>query len=104
MASNAQVSTDVVGRYAADAAREVPGVTRVVEGQLPARGRGVRVSCDGHKQRVELHLAVEWGASIPEVGLAVQERVRAYLASMVDLELDAVDVVIDEIDGPSPAL
>lgn len=104
MASNAQVSTDVVARYAADAAREVPGVTRIVEGQLPARGRGVRVSIGGDRPRVELHLAVAWGASIPEVGRAVQERVRVYLQSMVDVELDAVDVVIDELDGPDPEL
>jgi uncharacterized alkaline shock family protein YloU len=43
---------------------------------------------------------VEWGASIPEVGRGVQERVRAYLENMVDLDLDAVDVVFDEIGDP----
>ncbi len=101
MSSNAQISSDVVCRYAADAARDVPGVAHVVEGHLPARSRGVRVFTDGDRARVELHLAVNWGTSIPRVGRAVQGRVRRYLESMLDLELDGVDVVIDEVVEPS---
>jgi uncharacterized alkaline shock family protein YloU len=100
MANHAQVSTDVVCRYAADAAREVPGVFGLVEGHLPVGHRGVRLSTDDGRARVELHLAVEWGASIPDVSRAVQERVRMYLKNMIDLELDVVDVVIDEVSGP----
>jgi uncharacterized alkaline shock family protein YloU len=48
---------------------------------------------------VELHLAVDWGASIPDVGREVQARVREYLQRMADVEPAAVDVVVDEI-GP----
>jgi uncharacterized alkaline shock family protein YloU len=48
---------------------------------------------------VELHLAVEWGASIPEVGREVQRRVGAYLQQMANVEPDEVDVIVDEI-GP----
>ena len=51
--------------------------------------------------RVELHLAVDWGASIVDVGRAVQTRVRDYLLRMADVEPIAVDVVVDEI-GPRP--
>jgi uncharacterized alkaline shock family protein YloU len=51
--------------------------------------------------RVELHLAVEWGASIPELGRDVQLRVREYLLRMADLDPAAVDVTVDEI-GPRP--
>ena len=97
MASSAEISTEVVCRYAADAAREVQGVAGLVEGHLPARGRAVRLFSDGQRPRLELHLAVQWGTSIPDVGRGVQERVRAYLQGMVDLELAGVDVVIDEI-------
>jgi uncharacterized alkaline shock family protein YloU len=75
----------------------VPGVVGLVEGHLPARGRAVRLLSEGQRPRIELHLSVEWGASILDVGRGVQERVRAYLESMVDLDLDAVDVVFDEI-------
>ena len=49
--------------------------------------------------RIELHLAVDWGTSIPEMGRAVQDRVREYLARMADVRPEAVDVVVDEI-GP----
>jgi uncharacterized alkaline shock family protein YloU len=49
--------------------------------------------------RVELHLAVEWGVSIPEVGREVQQRVAAYLERMAKVDPEAVDVIVDEI-GP----
>jgi uncharacterized alkaline shock family protein YloU len=95
----ATISSDVLATYAADAAREVAGVLRLVEGRVPGR-RGVRVSGDD-ELRVELHLAVEWGTSIPDVGRAVQRGVRAYLRQMADVEPAAVDVIVDEIEAPA---
>ena len=47
--------------------------------------------------RFELHLAVDWGSSIPELGRVVQERVREYLGRMTDLRVEQVEVVVDEI-------
>lgn len=93
------ISTDVLASYAADAAREVPGVCKLVESTLH-RHKGVRVLEDDGRVRVELHLAVEWGASIPDVGRKVQERVAAYLERMAQVEADAVDVVVDEVGAP----
>jgi uncharacterized alkaline shock family protein YloU len=95
----ATISSDVLASYAADAAREVDGVTGFVESTLH-RHKGVRVLEDDGTVRLELHLAVEWGASIPDVGREVQQRVTAYLAQMASVEADAVDVVVDEI-GPA---
>ena len=103
MEGHASISTEVLGSYAADAAREVPGVTGLVESHLPLPRRGgVRVVDDEGHVTFELHLAVAWGASIPDVGRAVQSRVRDYLARMADLDPAAVNVVVDEI-GPAPA-
>jgi uncharacterized alkaline shock family protein YloU len=48
---------------------------------------------------VEVHLALEWGASFPEVGRGVQDRVGDYLARMADLRPARVEVVVGEI-GP----
>ena len=62
--------------------------------------RGVRVDGENGSVRVELHLEVEWGAAIPEVGRTVQERVSDYLAHMADVTPAEVEVVVDEI-GPS---
>jgi uncharacterized alkaline shock family protein YloU len=100
MVGQASISTDILARYAADAAREVEGVRGLAESSLPGR-KGVRVSGEDGAVRVELHLAVEWGASIPALGRGVQDRVRDYLRRMADVDAAAVDVVVDEI-GPRP--
>ena len=89
----ASISADILARYAGDAAREVDGVRGI------AGRRGVKVEGDEGAVRVELHLVVDWGASIPDLGRTVQERVREYLGSMADVDPEAVEVVIDEI-GP----
>ena len=87
------ISPEVVGRYARDAAAEVEGVARVVEGVR----KGVRVDGD----RIVLHLAVDWGVSIPEVGAAVQRHVADYLERMTDVRPAAVDVVVEDAGAPA---
>jgi uncharacterized alkaline shock family protein YloU len=97
--SHASISPDVLSKYAADAARAVPGVRDLVDRALPYR-RGVKLESEDGAVRIELRLAVEWGASIPQVGRQVQQRVREYLKRMADVEPDEVDVVVDEIGAP----
>ncbi|CAN5223426.1 hypothetical protein BH18ACT12_BH18ACT12_00810 [soil metagenome] len=63
------------------------------------RHKGVRVLEEHGHVRVELHLAVDWGASIPDVGREVQRHVAAYLARMASVAPESVDVVVEEI-GP----
>jgi uncharacterized alkaline shock family protein YloU len=94
------ISPEIIASYAADAAKEVAGVRALVDGHLPGR-KAVRVSEAVGAVRLELHLAVDWDASIPAVGRAVQMRVREYLLRMADVQAAAVDVVVDEI-GPRP--
>ena len=94
MEGHAVISSDILARYAADAARAVEGIDDLVPSQLH-RHRGVRVLDD----RVELHVRVAWGASIPEVGRAVREHVADYLRSMTSADL-TVDVVVDEVGTP----
>ncbi len=100
MAGQASISTDILARYAADAAREVEGVRGLAESSIPGR-RGVRVATGEGSVHVELHLAVAWGASLPRLGREVQERVGDYLRRMADVEVTVVDVLVDEI-GPRP--
>jgi uncharacterized alkaline shock family protein YloU len=99
VADQASIATDILARYAADAAREVEGVQRVVDRPIPGR-RGVRVAGKDGAIRVELHVVAEWGASIPRLGARVQERVRAYLGSMADVDPASVDVVVDSVGQP----
>jgi uncharacterized alkaline shock family protein YloU len=76
-------------------------VLGLVDGPLH-RGRGVRVTDDDGAVSVELRLSVAWGADVPALGSAVQERVHAYLGRMADVTPTAVDVVVEEF-GPAPA-
>ena len=65
------------------------------------RHRGVRVtSADGAGASVEIHLELEWGASVPEVGRLVQQRVGEYLERMAGSRPAAVNVVVDSV-GPA---
>ena len=94
MEGQASISADILARYAADAATEVEGVRSLVG------RRGVKVEGEDGSLRVELHVEVEWGAAIPEVGRIVQERVSEYLAHMADVGTAEVEVVVDGI-GPA---
>jgi uncharacterized alkaline shock family protein YloU len=94
MEGQASISAEILARYAADAAIEDEGV-RALAGR-----RAVKVEGENGSVRVELHLEVEWGAAIPDVGRTVQERVGEYLAQMADVEPAEVEVVVDQI-GPA---
>jgi uncharacterized alkaline shock family protein YloU len=96
----ATISTEVLATYAADAAREIEGVSGLVESTLH-RHKGVRVLEADDGVRIELHIGVEWGTSIPDVGHALQQHVAGYLARMASVEPKAVDVVVAEIAGPA---
>ena len=97
MAGHASISSDVLARYAGDAALEVEGVRGLVASHLP-RHRPVRISvAEDQSVSVELHLALEWGSSFPEVGRVVQQRVGEYLGRMADLHPVRVEVVVGEI-------
>jgi uncharacterized alkaline shock family protein YloU len=95
----ASISSDILASYAADAAREVEGVRDLVESPLH-RHRGARVIEEDGGVRVELHVALEWGASVPDVGREVQRRVAAYLARMASVAPEGVDVVVEDLGRP----
>jgi uncharacterized alkaline shock family protein YloU len=99
VAGEALISHDVLAQYAADAACEVAGVSRLSDSPMPGR-RGVRIVETEGRVAVELHVVVGWGASIPAVGAAVQQRVADYLAQMADVRPASVEVVVDGVDGP----
>ena len=100
MEGHSSISAEVLGSYAADAAREVEGVHGLVEGPLP-RHKGVRVTESDGAVAVELHVALDWGTSVPDAGHAVQGRVAEFLARMADVRPASVDVVVAEIRPPA---
>jgi uncharacterized alkaline shock family protein YloU len=95
----ASISSEVLARYAGDAAREIDGVRGLVASQLH-RHRGIRVSGEDGSVTIELHLDVDWGTRLPELGHKVQRHVFEYLERMAGSRPAAVNVVIDAI-GPA---
>jgi uncharacterized alkaline shock family protein YloU len=86
MDGHSVISPEVLARYAADAAAEVPGVH-------PKQRRGARVNGTD----VEVHVVIDYGANIPEVAGEVQSRVIRYLGQMADVKPTSVDVVVDDV-------
>lgn len=86
MEGHSVISSEVLARYAADAAAEVPGVHT-------KQRRGARVSGG----TVEVHVVVDYGAEIPRVAAEAQRHVREYLQRMADLTPASVHVVVDDV-------
>ena len=61
--------------------------------------RHLDVAIEDGRARVELELAARYGAVLPDLARDVQERVADALSTMVDLDVEAVDVSIEELEG-----
>jgi uncharacterized alkaline shock family protein YloU len=69
-----------------------------VEGARLRKGRRrLGVELEGGRARADLRLVVSYGRVLPEVSVAVQERVADALARMCDVEVEAVDVTVEEL-------
>lgn len=80
--------TDIVRRTVAS----VDGV-RLRKGR-----RRLGVELQNGRARAELQLAVAYGRVLPEVSAAVQERVADALARMFEVEVEAVDVTVEQLE------
>jgi uncharacterized alkaline shock family protein YloU len=61
--------------------------------------RGLDVHVDDGRARVELELAARYGTVLPDLARDVQERVANALTTMIDLDVQSVDVSIEELEG-----
>ena len=95
------IASDVLARYAGDAAREVAGVSGISDRKLQ-RGKGVSVTGDEDTLAIELSLELEWGRSSREVGRAVQRSVYDYLERMASVSPASVGVVVGAFSTPPP--
>jgi uncharacterized alkaline shock family protein YloU len=78
-------------------------VQRAVESVEGARvrrpRRGLDLRLEDGRAHVDLELAVRYGIVLPDLARDVQERVAEALSTMVDLDVEAVDVSIEELEG-----
>jgi uncharacterized alkaline shock family protein YloU len=85
------ISPAALNRLAVQAAEQVEGA------RVRRRRRSVRVQVDADQARVSLELTVRHGAVMPELARSVQERVAEALRTMLEVEVDAVEVTVEEV-------
>ena len=69
-----------------------------VDGARLRKGRRrLGVEIEGRRARADLRLVVAYGHVLPEVSVAVQERVADALGRMCDVDVEAVDVTVEEL-------
>ena len=101
-----RVANEVVASIAALAALQVSGVHAMYQpgGQQFERivrrshaYRGVRVELIDDALRLDVHIAIEAGGSVPAVGAEVQRRVADAIDRMLDLRVASVNVYVSEV-------
>ena len=96
------VVTEAIGTITvspAALAELVAQAAETVDGASVRRGRRrLELELDEGRARVRLELTVRYGAGLPEVARAVQERVAEALTTMCRLEVEAIDVSVEEVE------
>jgi uncharacterized alkaline shock family protein YloU len=102
-----RVANEVVAWIAALAALEVPGVNAMYQtgGQQidrilrrPVAHRGVKVVMQPDDTlQIDVHVVMEAGADLPEMGAEVQRRVTRAIEKMLGLDLTEVNVYVNEV-------
>ena len=74
------------------------GLDRRISEERPPRG--LKVSSDGNRIKVELRLVAEWGTLLPALAENVQRAVRTSLIAMTELDVGEVTVVVEDVAPP----
>lgn len=102
-----QVTDEVIAIIAGLSATEVEGVasmagniTKDIISRLGMKNlsRGVRIETQGNAVVVLLALNIAYGYSLPEVSMAVQNKVKTAVENMTGLEVAAVNIRIADVD------
>ncbi len=106
-----KIADEVVTVIASYAATEVKGVASIAGGissdmiarkGIKALSKGVKVSVDDDSRiSVDLSVCLDYGCEIPEVGAAIQERVKSAIENMTGLEVTVVNVRVADIAAPT---
>jgi len=101
-----KIADEVISIVAGLAATEVAGVAGMSGGlaggiaELLGKknfSKGVKVIVAGKTVTVEIYVIIEYGICIPEVAMAIQEKVKEAVESMTGFEVAAVDIHVQGI-------
>ncbi len=107
IATNLNISEDVIGIIAGLAASEVEGIAGMtlgfvdginqILGSNKKYSKGVKIELDGKKVTVDLYVNVTYGVKIPDVAWAAQNAVKTAVETMTGLEVSAVNINVQGI-------
>lgn len=107
IATNLNISEDVIGIIAGLAASEVEGIAGMtlgfvdginqILGSNKKYSKGVKIELDGKKVTIDLYVNVTYGVKIPDVAWAAQNAVKTAVETMTGLEVSAVNINVQGI-------
>ncbi len=107
IATNLNISEDVIGIIAGLAASEVEGIAGMTLGFVDGinqilggnkkYSKGVKIDLDGKKVTVDLFVNIKYGVRIPDVAWAAQNAVKNSVENMTGLEVVAVNINVQGI-------
>jgi len=107
IATNLNISEDVIGIIAGLAASEVEGIAGMtlgfvdginqILGSNKKYSKGVKIELDGKKVTVDLYVNVTYGVKIPDVAWAAQNAVKTAVETMTGLEVSVVNINVQGI-------
>lgn len=107
IATNLNISEDVIGIIAGLAASEVEGIAGMtlgfvdglnqILGSNKKYSRGVKIALDGRKVTIDLYVNVKYGVRIPDIAWAAQNSVKDAVETMTGLEVANVNINVQGI-------
>ena len=107
IATNLNISEDVIGIIAGLAASEVEGIAGMqlgfvdginqMFGNNKKYSKGVKIELEGRKVTIDLYVNVKYGVRIPDVAWAAQTAVKNSVETMTGLEVAAVNINVQGI-------
>ena len=107
IATNLNISEDVIGIIAGLAASEVEGIAGMtlgfvdginqILGSNKKYSKGVKISLEGKKVTIDLYVNVKYGVRIPDIAWAAQNAVKSAVENMTGLEVENVNINVQGI-------
>ena len=101
-----KVADEVISIVAGLAAVEVPGVARMSGGVMGGINdmlgkqnfsKGIKVTPNGKNVVIDVYVYIKYGYSIPDVAIALQEKIKEAVENMTGYEVTSVNIMVEGI-------